>query len=592
MAGSKADVVLESGDVVTLNLELNNVSKDDTVDFTITEAATAVTTLNVKSVGSTTSTLAILEADEAATVTFDASGGDITITDFKEAAAVTKLTTSGAGNVTLNDLSDAAALVTVTHSGTGTASFDIGTALATTVTSVTGSSSGAIKVTSGANTTAITGGSGNDEIDVAAIVYSGLAKVKGGAGTDILSISESTATIFTTSTVGNYSGFETLKVKGTGTDTYDFEALTGTTFTGLIVDTGTAATINKISTAVAEGGVDVTGVQSTSLTMAVKGATDPGSVNTLKLNLDHTTAATAVTVDDFKALGVETLVINSTGGHATTTSSLDLVGANDRLSNITLTGDGVFTLTDEASIGTEVLIDATARTGTTTITMDENASGMTIKGSSTGTNTITGGAGVDIITGGTGADNISTALGLGTIDFASGSDTLTTTTAQAEEANYVTVKNFDTLTDSIDGNGTAFSALGAGGNDTIVGGAAANEFSTKTTAGSFTVADPVAVLELSWEFSSGVDLDSGAAGSLSGTNLLAAMGGLTGTTAGTITTAGNDEDLLIIAYQDGDAFLYHGDGGGTNTGLVAAEISLIAMFEGVAVGDFTYEDFI
>ena len=151
--------------------------------------------------------------------------------------------------------------------------------------------------------------------------HSGLAKVKGGAGTDILSISESTATIFTTSTVGNYSGFETLKVKGAGTDTYDFEALTGTTFTGLIVDTGTAATINKVSTAVAEGGVAVTGDQTTSLTIAVKGATDPGSVNTLKLNLDHTTAATAVVVDDFKALGVETLVLNSTGGHATTTSS-------------------------------------------------------------------------------------------------------------------------------------------------------------------------------------------------------------------------------------------------------------------------------
>ena len=169
MLGSKADVALESGDVVTLNLELNNVHKDDTVDFRITEGATAITTLNVKSVGTAANTLAVLEADEATTMSFDAAGGAITITDIHEAAAVTKLNTSGASDVTFADLTDAAALVTVAHSGTGTASYDIGTALATTVTSVTASSSGAIKVTSGANTTAITGGSGNDEIDVAAI---------------------------------------------------------------------------------------------------------------------------------------------------------------------------------------------------------------------------------------------------------------------------------------------------------------------------------------------------------------------------------------------------------------------------------------
>ena len=113
MLGSKADVALESGDVVTLNLELNNVHKDDTVDFRITEGATAITTLNVKSVGTAANTLAVLEADEATTMSFDAAGGAITITDIHEAAAVTKLNTSGASDVTFADLTDAAVLVTV-----------------------------------------------------------------------------------------------------------------------------------------------------------------------------------------------------------------------------------------------------------------------------------------------------------------------------------------------------------------------------------------------------------------------------------------------------------------------------------------------
>ena len=113
-------------------------------------------------------------------------------------------------------------------------------------------------------------GSGNDEIDLAALVYNGTAKVNGGAGTgDILSIQESTATVWTDAAEANISNFEILKVGGAGSDTFDFSDLTG--LTGLIVAAATAADVDKLSAAAAAD-VAVTGVQATSLDISIMGS--------------------------------------------------------------------------------------------------------------------------------------------------------------------------------------------------------------------------------------------------------------------------------------------------------------------------------
>ncbi|QDG74945.1 calcium-binding protein [Labrenzia sp. PHM005] len=423
MNGSRDDLLVDTGAITTVNLMLNNVNgaaANDDVDFGVTAASTAVTTLNVTSSGN--STLEQLNTNEVTTASFAATGGSVNIVDWNAAAALKTLTTSGSNDVTFGDLTNAAALETVTHSGTGTANFDLGTALAATVTSVTASSSGALKVTSGAKTTAITGGSGNDEIGIGALVYDGSAKVDGGDGTgDILSISDSTATIFTAGAKANISNFEILKVASGATETFDFEALTG--LTGLIIDTATSAVVTNLSSTAAAD-VAVTGVQTTGLNVGVKNATNPGTTDTLKLSLDHTTADTAVTVAGFTSLGLENLQINSSGA-GTNTNTFELAGANDRLSTVTITGDSKFTLTDAADIGTEVSIDASAATNEITITMDQNTSGQSITGSSTAKNTITGGTAVDIITGGAGVDIVNGAAGKDTISTAGGNDVVT-----------------------------------------------------------------------------------------------------------------------------------------------------------------------
>lgn len=397
--------------------------------------AAGIETVNLVSSGSSstvgTLTFAAAEtiniaADEAFTIAALTMGNAVT----------TALNISGDSLVTSTASTNDGALETITV--TGAAGYTQTDALSASVTSVDASgTSGSINVISGANTTDITGGSGNDEIGIAALVYSGSAGVDGGAGEDILSVTESTATIFTTAAKANISNFEILKVGGAGTDTFDFEAITG--LTGLIVAAATAPTITNVS-ATAAADVTVTGVQTTSMTIGVKDATNPGTADTLKLTLDHATADTAVTIDDFASVGLETLQLHSTGA-GTNTNSVDLAGANDRLSSIIITGDSKFTLTDEADIGTEVSINGSAATAVLTITMDENTSGQSITGGSAA-DVITGGLGVDIVVGGAGADTFNASSGLDQYTGGAGADKYVLSTATADGTDTVTVTDF------------------------------------------------------------------------------------------------------------------------------------------------------
>ena len=552
-------------------------------------SAAGIETITINASGSA-SKVGTLTFDAAKTVTINADEA-MTIADLTLNAATTTLTITGDSKVTATAASTDGGLTAINVSGTAT--YVQGDALGgTAALVVTASGEAKLDVITGTATHKITGGSGADKISIGTTVMT-TGTIDGGAGTaDIIAISDATATVFATAPKARISNFEILEVSSGAALTFDFDALTG--LTGLIIGTATSAAITNLSTAAAAAGVTVTGVQTTGLNVGVKNATNPGTVDTLKLTLDHVTASTAVTVAALTIAGTETLQIVSTGA-GTNTNILDLASAS-RLSSVVVTGDSKFTLTDSANLAVELSVDASAATGSTiTITMNENASGQTIKGSATTTNALTGGTGVDIITGGSGDDTINAGLGIGTIDVGTGSDivVMTLATAEALNTNRITVTGFDVATDSIDGNGTAFSASGSA-DDLTAGGAISAEFAVISAAGSVAaVANTVAVVELSFEFSSGVNLGSGAAASLIGTNLLAALGATTGTTAGTITTNAADEDLFIIAYQSGDAFLYHGNGGATsNSTLEAAEINLIAQFKGVAVGAFTFADFI
>ena len=61
-----------------------------------------------------------------------------------------------------------------------------------------------------------------------------------------------------------------------------------------------------------------------------------------------------------------------------------------------------------------------------------------------------------------------------------------------------------------------------------------------------------------------------------------ATGSLTATTAG--------DDFYVVAYQGGNAYLYQVNND-ANTAVIASEISLVGVFNGVAAGAFAAGDF-
>ena len=66
-----------------------------------------------------------------------------------------------------------------------------------------------------------------------------------------------------------------------------------------------------------------------------------------------------------------------------------------------------------------------------------------------------------------------------------------------------------------------------------------------------------------------------AAGALTGTNLLTALGG-------TLTVATAADKVLFAIDNGTDTGIYFGSAGASDTGIVASELALIAVLEGVA----------
>ncbi|MBY4676817.1 beta strand repeat-containing protein [Marinobacterium arenosum] len=593
-AGATVDVTVNYDSVTgTSDAATVEVDKfDATSDLTIGDG---IETLAIKASGSDSTIAELDHGANATALNLDATGAKLTITESDVGAdnTVKTITVTGDSAVTItNDLSTAVTTIDASASTAGVSASLNGLAAKATVTGGSGADT-LTAINTNANT--INLGAGDDTVDLNAVVASSTGTIAGGDGTDTLVFGDASATLITTNNKAGFTGFETMKAE-VSTDTLDFEALS--TFVNLELGASTAVTVNNISTAAA-GAILVSGDQATSTILNIKDATLVGQDNSMTLTLDHTTKETDIDIADLQSDGLETLNIVSTGAATSGGSvqnSVELGTETNDLTKINISGDSDFALTVQggANLAGQQTVDASAATGKQAIDLSGDTDGVSITGGSND-DTITSGSGDDILNGGAGNDTIAVTTGRDTIDLGTGNDTVSITlaTADAVNANYKIIKNFDVATDSLDLNGTAFSTLGAGGNDDITaGGAAANEFTALTTAGNVTVADPVAVVELSFEFSSGVDLDDLSANSLNGTNLLSALGATSGTTAGTITTAGNDEDLLIIAYQDGDAILYHGNGAGTDTNLVASEINLIGIIEGVEVGALTVADFI
>jgi len=285
----------------------------------------------------------------------------------------------------------------------------------------------------------VNAGAGDDKVELNGVVLT-TGTLNGGDGTDTLLINDASATVLTTAAKARITGFETLEVEAS-TDTIDFNTLAG--FTKLVMGTSTAADIDDLSATVVAAGIDITGVQTTSLILEIDNATDPGVENTMVLNLDHGTADTAVTVADFQAAGIETLTINSNGA-GTNTNSIELGTENTALETVNIAGSSKFTLTVQgnADVGaTDVTVNGADATGVLTITLSGEDDGTNITGGS-GNDVITGGTGVDIVNGGAGNDNFNATSGLDVYTGGAGKDDYDLSTATADATDMLKITDF------------------------------------------------------------------------------------------------------------------------------------------------------
>lgn len=285
-------------------------------------------------------------------------------------------------------------------------------------------------------------------------------------------IAAGTYTHWTTSVTGNVVTF-TNKAQGPQTD--------ASSANFVFTDVAGATTHTEVFHTTTQGAtaVSAAGNGTLALVQAVDTAND---VINLKLNANYTenndaTGTITAITHTVDASLIETLKVTSTGnasaafagatGNTADGVSNTLVVTDVALVNLSVTGDQAFTFASAAAQTKLATIDASALTAGATIDAGLSAAAsaaLTIKGSATAANTLTGGAANDAITGGAKADVIKGGLGGDTLTGGAGNDTFVYTAGDSS----IGTGKFDTITDfkaNTYGNGTS-GAAGTGANAT------------------------------------------------------------------------------------------------------------------------------
>jgi len=413
--GTAVDVNLDyasvtgAADSATVQVDKFDASSDLFIDA-------GIETLTISSVGTSASTIAALDVEAVATLNLAGTASALTITEADAGAndATKTINVTGANKVTVTNALSTAVTKIDASAATGGSTFT----LAGLTSPVFTGGSGVDTVTAIVSSATVKGGAGNDVITLGATVLGVTGLLDGGDGTDTLVISDDTTTVFTTATKALISSFETLRIATVATSNdgqvVDFDSETG--FTALEIGDNDDLTVNDIATSVLAAGVNVLAANTGSLVLNATDATVPGTADTLKLNLDHTTADTAVTIVDLQAAGVETLTVISAGA-GTNTNSIELGTENTVLANINISGASKFTLTTQgaADVGGVLVVNGADATGVLTITLTGEDDGSSI----------TTGSGADAITGGTAVDVISSGAGADTLTISGGNDRYT-----------------------------------------------------------------------------------------------------------------------------------------------------------------------
>lgn len=355
-----------------------------------------------------------------------------------QAQATETLAVSGAGSVLFNQHAANGLDGLKTIKVTDTASLSLGAPTTNNITSVdTTSTTGTVSVqidgqkatyaggagvdiltVTNASTTiikAIDLGAGNDTLDLSATpAVDPTAELKGGDGVDTLKLSSAAAVARTSAVTfqDKITGFEQLSVADvTATGTVNLDNLDDINYVitagtvgdfGLVLDkmlTGATVVLGAAhSASTTQAGVEVKLASTTPLTDVVNfvaNATTGASFGSVKANGVETINITANDTDS---------TVTATGVNNVSTNTMNLVA--DKAATVTVAGAGNLVLTLDATSTAVTLIDGSTATGKLTVTTLASDLGATTVKGGTAADTLTAQGANDVLQGGAGADTL------------------------------------------------------------------------------------------------------------------------------------------------------------------------------------------
>ena len=469
-------------------------------------------------------------------------------------------------------------------------------------------------ITLGSGTNTVTGGAGADIIRSTLANFDGFNVIDGGEGTDNLTIvSDGDADVIVDNYFTGVTTVETLTLAAGGNDTVTL----GSRASAAGIATIVLSTANDSVTLDSGFASDITldGSNNGTYTLDVSSGTGAVTITGGSAVETNTLGSGAATVtsggaDDITTMGAGTLTYTGGAGNETiiiangqltsadtiagaggtdvlqTTGAVTLVDAD--FTNLTSvetveasTNDGALTITVSTLATAAGLATIDSGDGADTITATGFTGTLTINGAA-GDDTITGGTGVDTITAGGGDDtivitdadpdtNVVDTVVFGTV-AASGTDTIT-----GFESGTDVIKFLDA--DTTDGTSGADAVIGTVNvNPTLVAGATFDIGALQ----SFATADVVEVLGFNAD-------NANLSASDDGTELLKGLG-VSGSAATSITVAAASQTGFLVAYDNGNAYIYHlaeTDGGGD---VIVNDISVVAVVNNIAVGGLAAGD--
>lgn len=579
---ANGQTVKYSGAAGTIDIVTAGDGKADVVNAIVTKNQNSLT------VDSTTETLKL--GVEAATLV---SGTDLTIgtLTLKKAAGATgianKVIIEGALDLALtnvvaidkNNLVDATKLA---------GDLTVGTASDVQIAGGTGK----LAVTSTGTTTevAVVGQSADDTV-TASVTTGAVSAVLGDGKNTVTAAALTSGTVV----VNSGSGDDTVAVGGAGTISSGVVNLNlGNGKNDVTVRTAAASTA-KVTVVTGEGADTVTFGGSTAAGANLSINTGAGA-DTLKLD-----NATDLTLGTVTLAGIETIVINNANSAVNATfQAATLSGQSYAIKGSAAAGgaDTGFTVTGKAETttidlsGLVISRDVSSNVNAVTINASTAAQGVSI----TGTNV------KDLITGSAHNDTITVSKGGSVITAGAGNDTINITQSVADQAQDTIVFNsaatngqdkiigFKTGTDKLAIQAADTTATTTTGNAAAVAGDVAG--SLVTSAANFDLAavtDTTGsdVIELSLALTSNGNL----ANAIDGSELLKALSTSATAAATGLIVDTNADKFYLVAYQAGNAYLFHVDAGVGDNVAVANEIKLVGTLEGITAGSLVVADF-